>query len=188
MISQTLRGAKQKCLIRIREQSDKRVVTANAAAGSLEDVVALPWLLHLPPAAGQPHSSAVVTHREHETEQSWRLRLRSRSKFSRPPSPLLSYSVTSTKNPLEIPLGKHRVGVEYPVGEKLLQGGGAGSLPLPLRGARHYRVCSFRQGRTVQGGVAQAQSRSAPAQHNLKPHQQSFHTARPLLTLCSRKG
>ena len=50
--------------------------TANAAAGSLEDVVALPWLLHLPPAAGQPHSSAVVTHREHETEQSWRLRLR----------------------------------------------------------------------------------------------------------------
>lgn len=163
--------------------------TANAAAGSLEDVVALPWLLHLPPAAGQPHSSAVVTHREHETEQSWRLRLRrSRSKFSRPPSPLLSYSVTSTKNPLETPLGKHRVGVEYPVGEKLLQGGGAGSLPLPLRGARHYRVCSFRQGRTVQGGVAQAQSRSAPAQHNLKPHQQSFHTARPLLTLCSRKG
>ena len=90
----------------------RKEFTADAAAGSLEDVVALPWLLHLAP--GHPHSSAVVTHRQHQPEQSWRLRLRSRSKFSRPPPLLLSYSypLTSTKNPLELPLGKHRVGVE----------------------------------------------------------------------------
>jgi len=76
----------------------RSLVSTNAAAGSFENVVALPWLLNLPPGVAVVHTPC-VTHREHQTEQIWCLcqtQLRSRYKFSRPPSlPLsLSYSFT----------------------------------------------------------------------------------------------
>ena len=82
------------------EMSSEERVTADAAAGSLEDVVALPRLLHLPPVAVvHPPSSAVVTHREHQTEQSWSEFDSgwSRNKFSRPPPLLLLLYHPSTK-------------------------------------------------------------------------------------------
>lgn len=78
-------------------------VTADAAAGRLEDVVALPRLLGLPPVAGvHPDSSAVVTHREHQTEPSWSVSDSGSSsfKFSRPP-PLLLLLYPITPPPLK---------------------------------------------------------------------------------------
>ena len=96
-----------------RKLIDKKGFTADAAAGRLEDVVALPRLLHLPPAGHvphHPHSSAVVTHRgeEHETEQSCPPDSGAGPSFHGLPlssSTTPTLSVTSTKDPLEVATG-----------------------------------------------------------------------------------